>query len=288
MAMRTGGRLNYNSSGNPRREMRAIKRDMFQAGNIAKKTMPLDPLSRVDNTRSTETQDLINRRRGFIDPNNAAYAGRRSGQMQSILSKLQGGLGGYTGTEMQGMREQQARETDNAFNTGRSQLMRGQSMARTGSTQRSAQLMDLAKSFGNSRAQLEQDLLVKNADEMQRRQMDFTGVLRGAENDEATKVQQALGSYETTLGADRADRFERDKINLGQEAKDRAAQVGAQTGIMGLLEARRNAARQAQLAREQMASNERSARASSGGGGGGGGSYYDDIMGLINEAYGEE
>lgn len=264
---------------------RGIRRDLRQAGRIAQDTLPMNPLSRVDNTRSDETQNLLNMQYSSIDPNSQGYAGRRSADMQSIMSRMQNGLGGYTSPEYQAMREQMARNTNQNFMTGRAQLARGQANNRLGSTQRTAQLMELSRNFGKDRAQQEQDLMVKSADESARRQAEYQNLLRGVEADEFGRVNTARGAYGTTLSGDQNLRFEKDKVNLDQESKDKAGQLELILGLMQQFEGRRNQRRQTSLAREQMRSNENIARSANSGGGGGGGlgqEGYDLIMAEID------
>lgn len=260
---------------------RKLNKDLRDAGSIARKNLPLTPLPRLDTGRSNETQNLLNLFSAYADPTKGSYAGARSSQMQDAVGRSIAGLDGYTAQENQGMREQMARDTNQNFMTGRAQLMRGQANARTGSTQRAAQLLELTKSYGNTRANLEQDLFVKNADEKQRRLDAYRNFLGGLEQQEYGRGREAR----TDLGNLSNSTWERElgtsKFNIEQEGRDRASQVSGILGTLGILDARRNARKQNQLMREQMQSNERVA-SRSGSGGGGGGGYYEDIINFIN------
>lgn len=236
-----------------------LKKDIKKAQNLADKFLPTDPLGRVDATRSNEVQNLLNQYQSQSDPFSAAFAGKRSTDVQDFLGRYKDSTLGYDSNELNALRDQRRRGIDRGFQSGKAALQRGQSF-RLGDTQKSAQLAELAQSYGQSSADAENDIFVKSADEKQKRLEGYGTALQGAENTEYTKGQSALQNYKDTLNTANADQLEREKINLGQEAADRSGQVAATFGILGIQEARRNAKMQNQLIRDGYKSNERISR----------------------------
>jgi hypothetical protein len=202
--------------------------------------------------------------------------------MSGLVEKHRSGLDGYTSRENNAIRDQRLRGLRRNFAEGRASLARGQNIARTGRNARTAQLMTLAKSHGQSASDAENDLFVRNIDEKQRRLQGFTNLIQGLETDERNRADTALANYREALRTDQIDRLEREKINLGQEAASRAERFGGIMGLLGIADSRRNAKRQNKLMKEQIA------KMGGGGGttvvsGGGGGSYADALNNLADK-----
>lgn len=246
---------------------RGIRQDLKKSANIANNVFDISPLSQVDASRTQDVQNLINQNQALSDPFSQAFAGRRSGQLQDYVSRLSDLTQGYDSREMNALREQRRQQMERGFSTGRAALDRGQNAARVSGTSKGAQLMQLAAGYGRDSAAAENDLFVRGADEKRRAITQYGDTVRQLEADEFGRGQTALQNYRDVLETARANELERQKINLGQEAADRAVQSGATLGVMQLQEARRNARRQNKLIREGYRSNERTARGSGGGGG---------------------
>lgn len=260
--------------------VRRVGRDLRRAGRQADRLGLTTPLSQLETARTTETQNLINQRRALSDPHSQGYAGRRSNDMQGFLSRMQDSTQGYNSRENNALREQRVREMERGFASGRAALARGQNAYGTGATQRGAQLLDLARTYGSSRADAENDLLIANADEKQRRLNQYGNVLGQQEQLERDRGQQALDAYAAQLREIQGSEVDKQKFNLGQEAASNALRSGAMFGILGINEARRNAAQQAQLVREGY-------RARGSGGGGGNQAYHDALMGIYGQMMGQ-
>lgn len=245
----------------------SINKDLQKAGTIANKNFDLSPLSRVEGGRPIEVQNALNQHQALSDPFSQAFAGQRSGQLKDYISQLDLYRQGYDAPELNALREARRRELERGFESGRASLLRGQGTAGVPRQARGAQLLELSKAYGRSGADAENDLFIQGAQEKRRANEAYGGAVTQAEADEFTRGQQALTNYTNLLNQARADEFERQKVNLGQEAADRAAQSGAQLGILQLKEARQNAKRQNKIIRQGYKSNERIAGASSGGGG---------------------
>lgn len=257
-------------------DFRRIKRDLLRSDRIAGKTMPSTPLPRLSTNYSADQSGNLSRLQGL------ATANQRSSQMSDMLKMMQGGLGGYTSQETQAMREQQARDTNQNFMTGRSQLMRGQNMLRTGGAARSAQLMQLARSYGDTRAGLEQDLMVKNADEVNKRRNDYSSFLQGLESDEFTRGRDSRTDYTNYLSELEKGRRDNMVYNNDQEARDRATKVASMAGILDMVESRRNARKQNKLREKEI---DAQSRRSSGGGGSSSNTGYGDAVSQIINSF---
>lgn len=256
---------------------RNVAKDLAQSKTIADETLGITPLSRVDASRPTEVTNLLNQHSALSDPFSQAYAGRRSEQTKDYIGQLSDLRQGYDSREFEAMREQRKREMERDFQSGRASLARA---GARDSTARGAQLLELAKSYGQTGAQAENDLFVRGADE-KRRAIDAYGNAVGtAEANEFARGQAALSNYSNLLNETRANELERQKINLGQEAADKAVTAGSQLGVMQLIDARRKARKQNKLIRQGYRSNERIA-----GAGGSAGNYYADALNKLAEEY---
>lgn len=260
-----------------------LGKDLKQATKLAKKFLPSDPFMKADASRSSGIQDLIDQSRALSDPFSAGYAGRRSKEQGNYLSRLLDSSQGYDSNEMTALREARRNEMERGFQSGRASLARGQNNYRLGATQRAAQLAELAQGYGRDSAQAENELVSKFADEKQRRLNEYGTALTGAEGNEFNRGQQALNNYRDTLQTAEANEYDKFKFNAGQEAADRAQTTAGKLGILGIQEARRNAAEQNALIREGYKSNERISGRS---GGGSGQSMADAIAGLRDELTG--
>lgn len=130
---------------------------------------------------------------------------------KEYLDMLKGGLGGYTSPEYQASREQMMRGVNSDFATAQSQLAKAQARGKVYGAAGAAQQANLITGADASKNNLEQDLMVKNIDEQQKRLYGY-----GQANDNAN-----------------AQNLDREKTNLGQQDAEVAARVGAFTGAAG-------------------------------------------------------
>lgn len=228
-----------------------LGQDITNAKKIADTTLPSSELSTVDASRSQEIQNLINQYQSYSDPNSANFAGKRSAEVSDFVNRLKLGLEGYNSQELNALRAQRLSGMDQGFQSGRATLMRGQNGL--GTTQRGAQLAELAKNFGLARASAENELFVKAADEKQRRLQDYGNTITSLNTTEYNRAQDALKNYSSVLSGARQDELNRQQINLKQEAATRATQVGKVLGTLSLGETRRNNERQNRLMKQAIA-----------------------------------
>jgi hypothetical protein len=92
-----------------------------------------------------------------------------SATQQDVQQRLQAGLGGYSSPEMQAMREQNLRAQNSNLQTGLGQLAKSQARGKVYGAAASAQQGNLITANQNSANDLEQQLMIKNADEQQKR-----------------------------------------------------------------------------------------------------------------------
>lgn len=262
--------------------LKTLGRDIDQSRRIAERTLDLSPLSRVDASRSTETQNLLNMLNAQADPRMGGYAGGRSQDVADWLARMKESTQGYDSNEYNALRESKTAGLNQGFQTGRATLMRGQANSGAGSTARSAQLLDLARSFGRDRATAENDIYLKSADEKQKRLQTYGTELQSTETTEFDRGQSAQKNYADTLGAAQTSELGRAKINLGQEAASRSARASGILGVLQTLEARRNAKEQNAIAREQIGASKSNAAAAASGSS----AYADALDALAKDLYG--
>jgi hypothetical protein len=148
--------------------------------------------------RSGETQSLIDQAagrvgrtaetRGFIDRMNAATEGFNSAENQAMLEQQMRGIN-------QGFQQGQQRIAQNAGKMG----IRGGTLAALASRNQ--------KAAGRAEAQARQDLFVRNADEKQRRLVQYGDAVSGAESAEQGRFRD---SRDTTVGAQNREAAARD------------------------------------------------------------------------------
>jgi len=158
---------------------------------------------------------------------------RNSDAQQDALRKMQSGLSGYTSPEYQASREQMMRGQQSNFQTSQAQLAKAQARGKVYGAAGAAQQANLAASSAQSKDQLEQDLMVKNIDEQQRRLQDYGRYgteLQGQQFDQRAAATQAYGD---TQAAMREEELGRQKVNLGQANAETASQIGLYTGAGG-------------------------------------------------------
>lgn len=185
-------------------------------------------LGRLGEERSADETDAINRLREAAD-----RAGTRSQDVGDMLARRKAGLEGYSSQENQAAREAMGREITRGGATAAAELRRSQGVARTRGAAAAAQAVNLQRGLQQSRADLEQDLFIRNADEKQRRLAEYENSLRGVEGEEFSRGQLArqdlINQYNYQGGLDQY----RKEYNLGQQANEIAGRIGAETGGIG-------------------------------------------------------
>lgn len=154
----------------------------------------------------------------------------RDPMQTDVLARMQAGLGGYTSPEYQAQREQMQRGVNSNYLTSAGQLMRAQSRGKVYGAASTAQLSNLQRSTQNQKDQLEQDLYIKNIDEMNRRNLEYGQYGRQLTDEEYNRRAEATKLYGDEGRKLREEELDRQKVNLGQSNAELAAQIGAFTG----------------------------------------------------------
>ncbi len=242
------------------------------ATTLSERFFPDGVLGRVDETRSGEMQNILNQYQAM---QRQAFDNPRSADVTDLLSRYKSSLAGYSAPELQAQRESAARGIDTSYKTGLRQLALSQARSGVRGAAATAQANNLNRERMGQQQQLEQDLFVKNADEMQKRLGQYGDVLRSTEGDEFNRRQSTLGQYTTALTGARNDELGRRQFNLSQIAKENAGKAGLFFGAnqLGLA----NKAQEENTQLNKLAIGKIGRGTSSGGGGGG-----FDMAGYIN------
>lgn len=215
------------------------------AGNaLINKFLPEGSLGRVSTDVTGATNDL-SRYKSLYDTTTF-----RDPDQTDVMAKMKAGLDGYTSEENQAFREQQQRGVNSDYATSAAQLARAQSRGKVYGAAGVAQKANLITSTQNSKDNLEQDLLIKNADEKDRRLQEYGQYgqkLDQQEFDNRAAATKGYGDEESSL---RGEELDREKVNLGQSNAELAAQIGAYTGAGSTALAQKNAEEAARIQRE--------------------------------------
>lgn len=195
------------------------------AGNaLINKFLQPGALGRVGTDLAGSTQDL-----GRYKALNDKYATRDTAQTD-VMGRMQAGLGGYTSPEYQAQREQMQRGLNSNTATAASQLAKAQARGKVYGAAATAQNVNLQTGALNSKNNLEQDLMVKNIDEQQKRLTDYGQYGRGLNQEEYDRQASNTKLYGDEESKLRQEELDRQKINLGQSNAELASQIGAYTG----------------------------------------------------------
>jgi len=149
---------------------------------------------------------------------------------KEALANMKSGLGGYTSPQYQASREQLLRGEQSNYATAASQLAKAQARGKVYGAAGAAQQANLLMSSERNKNNLEQDLMVKNIDEQNRRNAEY-GQYSSLLNQQAfAQNQAATGDYNKTAADLRNEELERQKINIGQANAETASQIGLYTG----------------------------------------------------------
>ena len=199
--------------------------EAVNAGNsIINRYLPEGVLGQVDTTLQGGSE-AIEQKRSLI----GKYQ-QRDGMQTDVLNRMQSGLGGYTSPEYQAQREQMQRGIDSNYASSAGQLAKSQARAKVYGAAGTAQQANLQQSTQNSKNDLEQQLMVKNIDEKQRRLGEYGNYGRGLNQEEYGRQADASKGFADEASRQRQEQFDREKTNLGQRNAEVAARIGVVTG----------------------------------------------------------
>lgn len=146
------------------------------------------------------------------------------------ISRMQAGLGGYTSPEYQAQREQMQKGVSSDTATAASGLAKAQARGKVYGAAGAAQNANLQTASLNSKNDLEQQLMVKNIDEMQSRLKDYGAYGFQVAGQAQNQKEVATKDYNTDESNLAAGQLDREKTNIGSEDARLAAAVGLTTG----------------------------------------------------------
>lgn len=185
-----------------------------------------------------DSQNVVDQYKGIY---NQYASGQPSQATQDILAQYKSGLQGYMAPELQGMREQAQRGLDTAYTAQLRDLQRVQGSS-GGRLQAAGQVMQLGAKRNQAQGQLEQDLLVKNADEMQKRLGAYNLANTTAEQNAFSQRNDTLDAYQKALAAQRTDTLNTNIYNNTQAANEKSGYLGTLFGGLNLEAANKAAA----------------------------------------------
>ena len=218
-----------------------------------------------------------------IDPQTGALTGKLGGvfgaEIPDIINRMKQGLEGYAAPELQRDREQAARNIEGSFATNLRGLRADQARSGVRGAQAIAQQNNLMRERIQQQQNIEQDLLIKNADEKQRRLKDFGSYLN-----EGVGVQQGLlNDYRGFLDTQTTGYGNVEALNQGMDLAKARTEITGKAGFAGQIEAERNRRREAKFRREHPNSNQGGSggSVSSSGGGGYNSEAIDKILSMV-------
>lgn len=178
--------------------------------NLANEFIPAGSMQ-IDAATSPEMKAYLDQVKQYM-----TGAGNLTGLEQESLDLMRGTLGGYNSPEVQAMREQAMQEINRQYQTQASQLARQQARGGVRGGAATAQMQDLGVGKMQTAGNLERDLLVKNAEEAQRRKEAFNSLIRQTE-DARTGRQSIFGNmYGSALSGEEAARTGREMFNKNE------------------------------------------------------------------------
>lgn len=226
---------------------RSLRNDFGDAQQLYDDTFNFGDLPRIEDKYAKDNENLISLRQSFADPTQSTFAGNRSTDVSDILSRMQGGLEGYTAIENNALWERANRDINQELATelrgiedsnAGNMVLGAAATARSDAARRNAQ---------RQRMQNSQDLTIQNIDEKRSRLNEYASAVQGAESDEFQRGQTAIGNYENTLGNIALGDENRQAANIDLEMKDRQAYAAGLTGFADLIGNRRNRRKQNKL-----------------------------------------
>lgn len=175
----------------------------------------------INTATSPAMQDLLNRMNQY-----AQTSGSLTPLEQEALNNMRAGLGGYTGQETQAMREAAMQEINRQAQTQSRLAQIAQSRSGVRGASALAQQQNIGREAQQNVGNFERDLLIRNADEIQRRRQAFTDTVRGTEDARFGRQSTSNQMYGGFLGAEEAARTGREQYNNALSANEAMARAG--------------------------------------------------------------
>ena len=215
--------------------------------DFANEYLPEGTFGTIDAATTPEMKAYLDRINQFVQ---TAYD--MTGDERKSLDYLESGLGGYTSPEVQAMRESAKREMKREYQTMLEQARVNQIQSGVRGAAAGAQFQDLATSRIQAGKDLEQDLLIKNADAVQQRKQAFADAVRKTEDARFGRKTASEGMYGAALSGEEAARTGREMFNVGQGQNEALARSGLALSGAGLYSGLYGAESGLQAAQEQF------------------------------------
>lgn len=188
-----------------------------------------DAFGTVDAETSQEMRDLLTRMNEW-----SKSAGNMTDYEKKALDEMEKGLAGYAAPEVQAMREQAMQEINRQYLTAMQQQAIQQARSGVRGAAAGAQAQDLGVARTQAAGNLERDLVVKNAEEIQNRRSAFANTVRSTEDARFGRQSSANAMYGGALSGEEAARSSREMFNANQNTNKGLTQAGLATTGAGL------------------------------------------------------
>lgn len=179
--------------------------------DFANKYITKDTFGLVDPTTNKQTQDILD-----MLKQRATDAWQLSALENEAIDQQRRGLAGYASPEVQAMREQAQQEINRQYKTQLAgQLAQAQRFGVRGGGLMAMQ-QDSGMMRGQAQGNLERDLVIKNAEEIQNRRNAFSNLVTQTEAARNGRGATMTGMYSGAGLNEEAARRAREQFNIGQ------------------------------------------------------------------------
>jgi len=215
------------------------------ASPITDRLLPVGTLNRLEVGTDPRVQEVID----FLEEQ--ARAGVQYTDLErQALAELEAGLGGYTAPEVQAMREAANQEIQRNYQTALAGLARANARGGVRGAASAAGAQDLAIGAGQTKGNLERDLLIRNADVVQQRRLDFGNLVNATE---AARTQRGTawgGLWTGASQGEEAARRGRETYNAAAGDTESLTRASTTLGTAGTILGREGSTEQVDILKD--------------------------------------
>lgn len=197
---------------------------------ITDQVLPEGSFGRVNEQTSAEMQGLLD----FLR-NRAEAESQYTGLESEAIEQLRSGLQGYTAPEVQAMREAASQEINRSLQSQLAQQARLQARSGIRGAAAAAGSQDLQIGAVQAHGNLERDLLIKNADEVQARRVAFSNMVNTTEQARAGRSATFTGMYGSAATGEEAARRGREAFNVNAGTNEALTRASTTMGTAGTI-----------------------------------------------------
>lgn len=209
-------------------------KDVNEAIDIARGTtdslIPAGSFSRLTVETDPRVQEVID----FAE-NLARTGNQYTGLEEEALANLRSGLAGYDAPEVQAMREAANQEVNRNLATSLAQLQRVNARGGVRGAAAAGGAQDLQIAGNQTKGNIERDLIIKNADTIQQRRLDFGNLVNATENARAGRTATYTGLWSGASTAEEGARRGREAYNAAASDSELLTRAGTTTGLAGTI-----------------------------------------------------